>query len=62
LGGWIESRRCGGSIVTIASTQGYRRTDRSFPYSAAKGGQLALTRNLAVEYAPQYHSKGTEVW
>ncbi len=43
----------GGSIVTIASTQGYRSNDRSFPYSAAKGGLLALTRNLAVEYAPQ---------
>jgi NAD(P)-dependent dehydrogenase (short-subunit alcohol dehydrogenase family) len=42
----------GGSIVTIASTQGYRSTNRSFPYSAAKGGLLALTRNLAVEYAP----------
>ncbi len=43
----------GGSIVTIASTQGYRSNDRSFPYSAAKGGLLGLTRNLAVEYAPQ---------
>jgi NAD(P)-dependent dehydrogenase (short-subunit alcohol dehydrogenase family) len=42
----------GGSIVTIASTQGYRSNHRSFPYSAAKGGLLALTRNLAVEYAP----------
>jgi 3-oxoacyl-[acyl-carrier protein] reductase len=44
----------GGSIVTIASTQGYRSNRNSFPYSAAKGGLLALTRNLAVEYAPQY--------
>ncbi len=42
----------GGSIVTIASTQGYRSNNRSFPYSAAKGGLLGLTRNLAVEYAP----------
>jgi len=44
--------RSGGSIVTIASTQGYRSNRQSFPYSAAKGGLLALTRNLAVEYAP----------
>jgi len=42
----------GGSIVTLASTQGYRSNRFSFPYSAAKGGLLALTRNLAVEYAP----------
>ena len=44
--------RNGGSIVTIASTQGYRSNRNSFPYSAAKGGLLGLTRNLAVEYAP----------
>jgi NAD(P)-dependent dehydrogenase (short-subunit alcohol dehydrogenase family) len=54
---WLGARAAhplmanGGSIVTIASTQGYRSNDRSFPYSAAKGGLLALTRNLAVEYA-----------
>ncbi|MFN0124208.1 MAG: SDR family NAD(P)-dependent oxidoreductase, partial [Blastocatellia bacterium] len=28
----------GGSIVTMASTQGYRSNNRSFPYAAAKGG------------------------
>ena len=44
-------RAGGGSIVTVASTQGYRSSTTSFPYSAAKGGLLALTRNLAVEYA-----------
>jgi NAD(P)-dependent dehydrogenase (short-subunit alcohol dehydrogenase family) len=55
---WLGARAAhplmtnGGSIITIASTQGYRSNDRSFPYSAAKGGLLALTRNLAVEYAP----------
>ena len=43
--------KSGGSIVTIASTQGYRSNRSSFPYSAAKGGLLGLTRNLAVEYA-----------
>lgn len=41
----------GGSIVTIASTHGIRSSRNSFPYSAAKGGLLALTRSLAVEFA-----------
>jgi NAD(P)-dependent dehydrogenase (short-subunit alcohol dehydrogenase family) len=41
-----------GAIVNIASTQGLRANCNSFPYSVAKGGLLALTRNLAVEYAP----------
>ncbi len=40
------------SIVTVASAQGQRSAKTSFPYSAAKGGLLALTRTLAVEYAP----------
>jgi NAD(P)-dependent dehydrogenase (short-subunit alcohol dehydrogenase family) len=47
------ARSGGGSVVNIASMQGYRSNKTSFPYSAAKGGLLALTRNLAVEYAPQ---------
>jgi NAD(P)-dependent dehydrogenase (short-subunit alcohol dehydrogenase family) len=42
-----------GSIVTVASTQGLRANKSSFLYSAAKGGLLAATRALAVEYAPQ---------
>jgi NAD(P)-dependent dehydrogenase (short-subunit alcohol dehydrogenase family) len=42
-----------GSIVTVASTQGLRANNSSFLYSAAKGGLLAATRALAVEYAPQ---------
>jgi NAD(P)-dependent dehydrogenase (short-subunit alcohol dehydrogenase family) len=41
------------SIVTIASAQGQRANRTSFPYSAAKGGLLALTRSMAVEYAPR---------
>jgi meso-butanediol dehydrogenase/(S,S)-butanediol dehydrogenase/diacetyl reductase len=40
------------SIIAVASAQGQRSGKRSFPYSAAKGGLLALTRTLAVEYAP----------
>jgi NAD(P)-dependent dehydrogenase (short-subunit alcohol dehydrogenase family) len=42
-----------GSIVTVASAQGLKSAQNSFPYSAAKGGLLALTRTLAVEYAPR---------
>jgi len=41
-----------GSIVTVASIQGQYGGRKTFPYSAAKGGLLGLTRSLAVEYAP----------
>ncbi|HWP40343.1 MAG TPA: SDR family oxidoreductase [Tepidisphaeraceae bacterium] len=41
------------SIVTVASAQGLRGGKSNFPYSPAKGGLLALTRTLAVEYAPR---------
>jgi NAD(P)-dependent dehydrogenase (short-subunit alcohol dehydrogenase family) len=41
------------AIVTVASAQGQRGGRSTFPYSAAKGGLLALTRSLAVEYAPE---------
>jgi NAD(P)-dependent dehydrogenase (short-subunit alcohol dehydrogenase family) len=59
---WIAARAAhphlrdsgAGAIVTIASTHGYRSNRTSFPYSAAKGGLLALTRTLAVEYAPDH--------
>lgn len=47
----VESEHA--SIVTIASAQGLRGGKSSFPYSPAKGGLLALTRTLAVEYAPR---------
>jgi NAD(P)-dependent dehydrogenase (short-subunit alcohol dehydrogenase family) len=40
------------SIVTVGSYQGLRGGVNTFPYSAAKGALLALTRSLAVEYAP----------
>jgi NAD(P)-dependent dehydrogenase (short-subunit alcohol dehydrogenase family) len=41
-----------GAIVTMASAHGLQASKASFPYSVAKGGLLALTRTLAVEYAP----------
>lgn len=40
------------SIVAVASIQGEYGGKNTFPYSAAKGGLLALTRSLAIEYAP----------
>jgi NAD(P)-dependent dehydrogenase (short-subunit alcohol dehydrogenase family) len=40
------------SIVTVASAHAFRSSHKSFPYSAAKGGVISLTRSLAVEYAP----------
>lgn len=42
-----------GAIVTMASAHGIQGAKAGFPYSAAKGGLLALTRSLAVEYAPK---------
>jgi NAD(P)-dependent dehydrogenase (short-subunit alcohol dehydrogenase family) len=42
----------GGAIVNVASLAGVRGWRYSAAYSAAKGGVVALTRALAVEYAP----------
>ncbi|MET7422946.1 SDR family oxidoreductase [Dactylosporangium sp. NPDC005555] len=41
-----------GAIVNVASLAGVRGWRYSAAYSAAKGGVVALTRSLAVEYAP----------
>ena len=41
----------GGAIVNIASLSGVRGEALQSPYSAAKGGVLALTRTAAAEYA-----------
>jgi len=43
----------GGSIVNIASLSGVRGEAHQAPYSAAKGGVIALTRSAAAEYAQQ---------
>ena len=42
----------GGSVVSISSVQGIRGYPGGFAYAATKGGINALTRQLAVEYAP----------
>lgn len=41
----------GGAIVNIASLSGVRGEAMQSPYSAAKGGVIALTRSAAAEYA-----------
>ena len=42
----------GGSIVSVSSVQGIRGYPGAFAYAATKGGINAVTRQLAVEYAP----------
>jgi len=39
----------GGAIVNIASMHAFRTLPGSFPYSAAKGGVIALTKSLALD-------------
>lgn len=46
----VESR---GNIVNIGSTSGLRGQPWSCAYSASKGGVIALTRSLAIEYGKQ---------
>ncbi|MCZ2077500.1 MAG: SDR family oxidoreductase [Bryobacteraceae bacterium] len=48
----LLSRSDAGAVVTIASMHGIKASRNGFPYSVAKGGLLALTRTLAVEWAP----------
>lgn len=47
----LEAAR--GAIVMMASAHGLQGSKAGFPYSAAKGGLLALTKTMAVEYAPE---------
>lgn len=47
----LEARR--GAIVTIASTAALQGTGLAPGYSASKGGVLALSRLLAVQYGPR---------
>jgi len=42
-----------GKIISIASIAGLVGFDKSGPYCASKGGMIALTREMALEYAPQ---------
>ncbi len=42
----------GGSIVNIASVHSYQNVGGTAPYAASKGGVVALTRVMAIDYGP----------
>ncbi|MDA8218358.1 MAG: SDR family NAD(P)-dependent oxidoreductase [Dehalococcoidales bacterium] len=44
-------RRGGGAIVNVGSVHAYATTEGAFAYAAAKGGVLALTREMALDLA-----------
>ncbi|MBX3012614.1 MAG: SDR family oxidoreductase [Caldilineaceae bacterium] len=44
-------KRGGGAIINTASVQGIQSAWGVAPYAASKGGDLSLTRQLALEYA-----------
>ena len=43
----------GGAIVNISSVQGLRCQTNVSAYAASKGAAIALTRSMALDYAPQ---------
>jgi hypothetical protein len=40
----------GGSIINIASVHSHQNVNGTAPYAASKGGLLALTRQMAIDY------------
>lgn len=46
-------RRGGGAMVNVSSINGIRGNHRLFAYSASKGGVVAATMSLALDYAPR---------
>jgi 3-oxoacyl-[acyl-carrier protein] reductase len=59
-GAWLCSKHViplmgtsGGSIINIASTHPLRSQPNYFPYAVAKGGLLALTTSMAVDFGPK---------
>lgn len=44
-------RAGGGVIINIASVHAVATVARTAPYAASKGGVVALTRNMAIDYA-----------
>jgi 3-oxoacyl-[acyl-carrier protein] reductase len=48
-----EMRKQGGSIVNISSVHRMISEPNSGAYAASKGGVAQLTRNLAIEFAPE---------
>jgi 2-keto-3-deoxy-L-fuconate dehydrogenase len=49
----LEQQPAGGVIVNIASVAGLIGVARRFAYCATKGGVIAMTRQLAVDYVKQ---------
>src|ERR1041385_5647769 len=47
-------KRGGGSVINIASTQGWRGFPGWSGYSATKGAIIALSRQIAMEYSKQH--------
>jgi len=43
----------GGAVVNMASVQGLQSMPGVPSYAASKGGILSLTRNMALDYAPE---------
>jgi len=59
-GAWYASKysilhmpKTGGSIVNIASTHPLRPQPNYFPYAVAKGGMLAMTSSMAIDFGPR---------
>lgn len=48
-----DLREAGGAIVNVASVHGIISWKAHPAYAAAKGGMLAFTRQLAIEYGPR---------
>lgn len=46
-------RRPGGTIITMGSIDGLYALPQNVAYAAAKGGVIAMTRSITVDYAPQ---------
>ncbi|MBA3320857.1 MAG: SDR family oxidoreductase [Pyrinomonadaceae bacterium] len=49
----LMKKEHGGSIVIVSSTAGQRGEAGYSNYAASKGGQISLTKSLAVELAPE---------
>jgi len=46
-------KRGGGVIISTASVQGQQSADLVPAYAATKGGDLSLTRQMAIDYGPE---------
>jgi hypothetical protein len=49
----VHLRRAKGAIITVASTRALQSEPDTEPYSASKGGIVALTHSLAVSLGPE---------